>query len=186
MTGVLGCTVATVCFFSVVVAASACIVGCKLLPLHWLCFIFRWPLLIGGCCWFLLVGCWVGALSVACCWVVPVVLRCWLVCTFALGLFMRWGLGSGPDSASKGAVDTSAAALLRTIGFLAQWPLACRIRSDHQMSPCPCSPWSIVTGVLGCTVATVCFFAVVVAASVCIVGCKLLPLHCDLFSDGGC
>ena len=95
---------------------------------------------------------------------------------------MRWGLGSGPDSASKGAVETSAAALLRTIGFLAQWPLACRIRSDHHMSPCSCSPWGVVTGVLGCTVATVCFFAVVVAASACIVGCKFLPLRWLWFS----
>ena len=143
--------------------------------------ILDWWLVLVVACW-LLGWCFVG-------WLLLVVFGCFAL---LVGLYLcpcivhALELGSGPGSASNGAVETGAAALLRTIGFLAQWPLACRIRHDHQMSPCSCSPWSTVTGVLGCTVATVCFFAVVVAASVCIVGCKLLPLHCDLFSDGGC
>ena len=97
-----------------------CIVGSKLLPLRRLWFSFRWRFLIGGWCWLLLVGC------LGCCFVG------WLllvgVCCFALlvGLYLcpcivhALELGSGPGSASNGAVETGAAAFLRTIGFLAQ------------------------------------------------------------------
>ena len=69
------------------------VVACWLLG--W-CFV-GWLLLVGVCCFALLVGLYLCSCIV-----------------HALGL------GSGPGSASKGAVETGAAALLRTIGLLAQ------------------------------------------------------------------
>ena len=74
----------------------------------------RWLVLVVAC--WLLGWCFVG-------WLLLVG-----VCSFALlvGLYLcpcivhALELGSGPGSASKGAVEPGAAALLRTIGLLAE------------------------------------------------------------------